>query len=234
MFWGLLVPKPYTGKHCKAKQKKKKKRKRMISTAQNISNIIHPRLNFMHFIISNTKKSVLLFLSCVLPYLETGWRTCACVCVCACVVLRLLSTGWNGFSSGCFWRRPRWLRFYAPRRTSGLFWRRVSCVRLPAPPWDRRVYSSFLLAPGIFAWILDRENSLLTPCDQWRLYSRLACAYSNLLLVPHSSFLRKFTEAVICVNRTGLKDSRMAPQREPAMLLINPLNACRQASLFSL
>lgn len=75
--WGLLAPKLYTGKHCKAKQTKKKK-KRMILTAQNISNIIHPRLNFMHFIISNTKKSVLLLLSCVLAYLETGWRMCVC------------------------------------------------------------------------------------------------------------------------------------------------------------
>lgn len=37
----------------------------------------------MHFIISNTKKSVssFVFLSCVLVYLETGLCTCDGVCV---------------------------------------------------------------------------------------------------------------------------------------------------------
>lgn len=81
--------------------KQNKKKKRMISTAQNISNIIYPKLNFMHFIISNTKKSVLFFLSCVLPYLETG------VYVCVCGVKTAIDRV-KGFSSGCFWRRPRW------------------------------------------------------------------------------------------------------------------------------
>lgn len=173
---------------------KQNKKNRMISTAQNISNIIYPRLNFMHFIISNTKKSVLLFLSCVLPYLETG------VYVCVCGVKTAIDRV-KGFSSGCFWRRPRWRGTNAPRMTSGLFWHRVSCIRLSASPWDRQVYSSFLFAPGIFAWILYRENSLLIPYGQWLIYSRLGCAYSNLLLVLHSSFLRKFTEAMIRVNR---------------------------------
>lgn len=101
----FLLLKPYTGKHCKAKKESKTICKRMISTAQNRSNI-HPRLNFMHFIISNTKK-VLLFLSCVLPYLETGWHVCVCLCVCACGVKTAIDRV-KGFSSGCFWRRPRW------------------------------------------------------------------------------------------------------------------------------
>lgn len=50
----------------------------MISTAQNISNIIHPRLNFMHFIISNTKVSSFVLELCTsLP----RNRMCVCVCV---------------------------------------------------------------------------------------------------------------------------------------------------------
>lgn len=54
----------------------------MISTAQNISNI-HPRLNFMHFIISNTKVSSFVLELCTsLPRNR--------MCVCAGVVLRLL------------------------------------------------------------------------------------------------------------------------------------------------
>lgn len=50
----------------------------MISTAQNISKIIHPRLNFMHFIISNTKVSSFVLELCTsLP----RNRMCVCVCV---------------------------------------------------------------------------------------------------------------------------------------------------------
>lgn len=83
--WGLLallVPKPYTGKHCKAKKRTK------ITHDFNCTKYIkyyHPRLNFMHFIISNTKVS-----SFVLELCTSLPRNRMCVCVCAGVVLRLL------------------------------------------------------------------------------------------------------------------------------------------------
>lgn len=121
--------------------------------------------------------------------------------------------------------KAKMTRYYAPRMTSGLFRHRVSCAGLSASPPDRQVYSSFLLAPGILAWILDRENSLLIPYAQWISYSRLGPACSNHLLVLLSSFLRKFTEANL--GSQDLPEGRSSsPKRETHLsACVNPLNA---------
>lgn len=78
--------------------------------------------------------------------------------------------------------------------------RQASLLLLPLGPGDLR------LDPE-----QGKKNSFQIPYGQWLVYSRLGCAYSNRLLVSHSSFLRKFTEAKVGVNSIGLKDGSVLP-----------------------
>lgn len=146
-----------------------------------------------------------------------------CVCVCGCGVKTAIDRV-KGFSSGCFWRRPRWHDTTPHEWRAGSSDTEWSCAGLSASPRDRQVYSSFLLAPGILAWILDRGNSLLIPYAQWISYSRLGPACWNHMLVLRSSFLRKFTEADL-----GYQDLPegcwSGPKRETDLACVNPLHA---------
>lgn len=88
--WGLLAPKLYTGKHCKAKQTKKKETHDFDCTKY--IKYYSPKAQ-LHALYHKQHKKVSSF----------AFELCTClprnrvtyVCMCACVVLRLLSTGWK-------------------------------------------------------------------------------------------------------------------------------------------
>lgn len=87
--------------HWKALQSKTKQKNACFRLHKIYQIIIHPRLNFMHFIISNTKKvSSFVFELCIC--LPRNRMTYVCVCGVKTAIDRV-----KGFSSGCFGRGPR-------------------------------------------------------------------------------------------------------------------------------
>lgn len=130
------------------------------------------------------------------------------VCMCACVVLRLLSTGWKASPVDAFGEgqddavlRPTnderaLLTPSELHQTFSFTGGQASLLLLPLCPGDLRLDPGQKKQPSHTIWPVT--------------YSSLGCAYPNLLVL-HSSFLRKITEAMIRVNGIGLKDGRLAP-----------------------
>lgn len=96
------MPKPYTGKHCRAKQKKKETHD---FDCTKYIKYYSPKAQ-LHALYHKQHKKVSSFVVELCISLPRNRMTYVCVSVCVCGVKTAIDRV-KGFSSGCFRRRPR-------------------------------------------------------------------------------------------------------------------------------